>query len=173
MTKKYTKPISPPPISPSKKASCHPTKALYAKGLCRSCYEKQLRIENPEYAERQRINSRNWCNSHKEQKRQNDREYNAKTDPEIRWARSLYRQYNLTPDQYYTILQLQNGGCAICGCKPKPTKHLAVDHNHNTGDIRGLLCFRCNYGLSWFQETTQLLLRASNYVNQTINLDTL
>lgn len=58
----------------------------------------------------------------------------------------LLRKYGITEEQYEQILEAQAGKCAICLKKPR-TRRLAVDHNHKTGKIRGLLCSRCNHGL--------------------------
>jgi hypothetical protein len=52
--------------------------------------------------------------------------------------------FNLTPDEYDQILAYQGGVCAICGKPPKAGKRLAVDHDHQTGYVRGLLDFMCN-----------------------------
>jgi hypothetical protein len=150
-------------------AKCHPTKPLYAQGKCRSCYEKQLRKLNPEFAERQRENQRQWVLQHHERKRESDKAYRAKLDPEYRRARSLWSNHRITVAQYTAILKEQKGRCAICGRKQR--RHLAVDHNHKTGEIRGLLCFRCNFGLSWFQEDAQTLKQASKHVTKCINLE--
>jgi len=145
----------------SKLASCH-DKPLYAHNLCRSCYEKELRARNPDYAARQRTNCREWCKLHAEQKKRTDAAYRKKLDPALRWARSIAR-YGITPIQYEQQLKRQKGCCAICGKKPTKQR-LAIDHNHETGVIRGLLCFRCNFGLSWFQEDAELLAKASKHV---------
>jgi len=56
----------------------------------------------------------------------------------------LAQIFNLTPDEYDQILEYQGGVCAICGRPPKPGKRLAVDHDHATGHVRGLLDFVCN-----------------------------
>lgn len=53
------------------------------------------------------------------------------------------RVYGLTGEQYDALLDLQGGGCAVCGARPK-SKRLAVDHDHRTGAVRGLLCKRHN-----------------------------
>lgn len=53
------------------------------------------------------------------------------------------RVYGLSGEQYDALLELQGGGCAVCGGKPK-SKRLAVDHDHKTGAVRGLLCKRHN-----------------------------
>jgi hypothetical protein len=56
----------------------------------------------------------------------------------------LADHFNLTPADYDLILEVQGGGCGICGRAPRVGKRHAVDHDHQTGYIRGLLCFRCN-----------------------------
>jgi hypothetical protein len=54
--------------------------------------------------------------------------------------------YSLAPGQYDELLALQGGRCAICRCLPE-SQRLAVDHDHGTGAVRGLLCIRCNHDL--------------------------
>lgn len=56
------------------------------------------------------------------------------------------KTYGLTAAQYDALLKRQGGRCAICRAKPK-SKRLAVDHDHKTGAVRGLLCSRCNHDL--------------------------
>lgn len=66
----------------------------------------------------------------------------------------LERTYDLTRAQYDELLTLQGGRCAICRAQPK-SKRLAVDHDHKTGAVRGLLCSRCNHdlmGAAWDSE---------------------
>lgn len=58
-------------------------------------------------------------------------------------AAMVKRTYGIEGEQYEALLELQSGGCAVCGSKPK-TKRLAVDHDHKTGAVRGLLCKRHN-----------------------------
>ena len=55
----------------------------------------------------------------------------------------LRMRYGITLAEYETRFREQRGGCAICGHPPK-TRRLAVDHEHKTGRVRGLLCMRCN-----------------------------
>jgi hypothetical protein len=54
--------------------------------------------------------------------------------------------YGITSEQYDELLKLQDHRCAICRARPK-TKRLAVDHDHKTGAVLGLLCSRCNHDL--------------------------
>jgi hypothetical protein len=86
-------------------------------------------------------------------------------------AEHLKRAYGITIEQYDTMLKNQEGKCLICSefetvIDPRTgkVKSLSVDHNHETGEIRGLLCRRCNIGLSYFKESSGLLKRASFYL---------
>lgn len=61
-------------------------------------------------------------------------------------ATMVAKTYGLGPGDYDELLARQGGRCAICRAKPK-SKRLAVDHDHKTGAVRGLLCSRCNHDL--------------------------
>ena len=75
----------------------------------------------------------------------------------------LKEAYGITIEQYDLILASQGGTCAICdGGTSK--RHFAVDHNHKNGNIRGLLCARCNTGLARFMDKIELLRRAVRYM---------
>lgn len=69
----------------------------------------------------------------------------------------LKRLFNITVAEYKKILKSQKGRCAICNRKPSRKRRLAVDHNHDTKLIRGLLCWRCNDVLGKVQDDIQLL----------------
>jgi len=57
------------------------------------------------------------------------------------------KKYGITQGQFLQMYQYKEGGCHICGRKPKPGKKLYIDHDHKTCIVRGLLCFTCNYRL--------------------------
>lgn len=80
-----------------------------------------------------------------------------------RWKGGKYARLGLTLEGYDRLLALQGGVCAICG-KPPKRNRLAVDHNHDTGAVRGLLCFRCNYGIGWFQSDAARLRKVLGYL---------
>lgn len=84
-------------------------------------------------------------------------------------ARDAYlkRKYNMSLEQYGVMLKAQRGRCAICGNKPK-TRSLHVDHDHNTGIIRGLLCYRCNYGFGFFRYTRSIYNGLISYVTNVL-----
>lgn len=77
-------------------------------------------------------------------------------------AGRLARDYGLTEVQYEEMLTAQGGVCAICRGSCPTGRSLAVDHDHTTGAIRGLLCVRCNQGLGVYElirETADEYLR--------------
>lgn len=76
----------------------------------------------------------------------------------------LRRKYGITEKVYSQILEAQGGVCAICGNPSSPGKSLAVDHDHESGAIRGLLCFECNTGLGKFRDSLDLLETAHAYL---------
>ncbi|HEC64952.1 MAG TPA: hypothetical protein ENI23_06655 [bacterium] len=77
----------------------------------------------------------------------------------------LMRCYGITKKQYDAMLEQQNGLCAICR-KKEINRRLAVDHNHATKQIRGLLCSLCNTALGKFDDSVNMLTRAINYLKK-------
>lgn len=74
----------------------------------------------------------------------------------------LKRLYGITIEQYLTLVTLQNGCCKICGIKP--SYKLAIDHNHTTRKIRGLICIPCNLALGNLQNKPSLCRLAAKYL---------
>lgn len=70
----------------------------------------------------------------------------------------------MTLELYDLMFEAQGGMCAICGGVNASGKRLAVDHDHVTGEIRSLLCSRCNLGLGYFQDNPTLLANARSYL---------
>jgi hypothetical protein len=92
-----------------------------------------------------------------------------KANPERRaeqQRRSNFRfSYGITVVEYAAILADQGGGCAICGKPPGKTWH-AVDHDHATGRVRGVLCALCNHMLGQAKDNPTLLRRAAEYLEE-------
>jgi Autographiviridae endonuclease VII len=84
--------------------------------------------QDPEYRERELVRKRRHRAAHKEELS----DYN------------LRRRYGICLADYQALLARQGGRCATCRRKPKPKCSLQVDHCHKTGQVRGLLCNRCN-----------------------------
>jgi hypothetical protein len=81
----------------------------------------------------------------------------------------LLHKYGLSLADYNQMLTAQAGLCGICGIKP-PDKDgvLAVDHCHETGKVRGLLCRDCNAGLGLFRNNVLILQHAVRYIRKNI-----
>ena len=85
----------------------------------------------------------------------------------------MKRLYGLSLDEYRIMIYEQNNKCAICN-KPetmidyrsKEIKDLYVDHNHETGKVRELLCSSCNQGIGLLQESLEILTNALNYLKK-------
>lgn len=89
-----------------------------------------------------------------------------------RWIQS---RYGIGQEEYHALYLAQGGGCAICGkAAGEPTrrggaqtKALAVDHCHETGIVRGLLCTDCNVGIGLFGDSPARLELAAAYLTRT------
>lgn len=92
------------------------------------------------------------------------REYAARRRVETpkRWEHLKYR-YGIDYADYLTMSEEQNGQCAICGVTVDP---LHVDHCHETGVVRGLLCGPCNTSLGGFKDDPSILQRAIAYLDK-------
>lgn len=81
-------------------------------------------------------------------------------------AANLKRMFGMSLEEYTEKAEKQGNVCAICGSLCKSGKQLAVDHNHNNGAIRDLLCGNCNGGLGKFQDNPELLEKAAEYLRK-------
>lgn len=75
-------------------------------------------------------------------------------------------KYGISHDEYDALLKEQNGLCAICGRPDRLGKSLAVDHDHKTKLIRGLLCQNCNQAIGLLDDSIDLLLAAVQYLDR-------
>jgi hypothetical protein len=102
---------------------------------CKACFNEIN--DTPEYRERQRDNH-------------------------------LKRLYGLSAEEYDTFFREQGGVCAICKQESDTTgknSKLHVDHDHTTGKVRGLLCYRCNVAMGFLSEDTQRIYQILDYIS--------
>lgn len=120
---------------------------------------KQIRLFNPKIIKK-------YKPTKQQQKFYNEKYYQKR----INWR--LKKRYSITDIDYESLLKEQNYSCAIC--KIHITEHkkikgekknFAVDHCHKTSKIRGLLCYKCNMGLGYFNDDSIKLAQASAYLS--------
>jgi len=104
---------------------------------------------NPERYEEQK---RRYREEHKEERR------------DVARRGHLWRQYGLTPEEYDFLRLAQADLCAVCGLADAAGLH--IDHHHDTGLIRGLLCGKCNRAIGLLREDPALFDAASSYLQR-------
>ena len=117
--------------------------------------EKRLRERQQDIEKirlRERLAKRKWLEKNPEKK-------------QISTRNSQLRRYGLTIEQYTAMRISQGDCCAICK-EFANGKTLSVDHNHITGQVRSLLCSKCNTGLGMFRENKQLLQNTIDYLKR-------
>lgn len=113
----------------------------------------------------------------------NNKNTTNKLDPQCKECRKTYystekmnkyfikSKYGMTVEEYDILSEKQGGVCAICG-KPEPDQkrsRLCIDHDHETGKVRGLLCSQCNFALGNFNDDISSLLKAAEYLTNNQN----
>lgn len=88
-------------------------------------------------------------------------------------AWQLKRKYGITPDIVFEMYEQQEGRCAICRTRGDvrelgfvKRESLCVDHDHRTGEVRGLLCGFCNRGIGLLRDSQDILTSAKKYLNK-------
>ena len=84
--------------------------------------------------------------------------------PEWYRKRNLEKRFGITLEQYEQMAKEQNYLCAICKRPEIENRRLSVDHDHETGEVRQLLCSSCNVGLGRFQDSILVLEAALDYL---------
>jgi hypothetical protein len=146
-----------------------------AKNLCRLHYDRLYRKAHPEKLKnygrtyRERHSERIRAAESSPARRAQKREW-ARRDPE-RARRKRRKQrlklYGLTLSEYDALLAAQGGACATCRRRPdqlRRKENLHVDHCHQTGRVRGLLCYECNAAIGTLGDTAEALRRAVAYL---------
>lgn len=132
---------------------------------CNLAASKRRNAANP-MPNRER--ARRWQRENPERREKYQQLYRASGRKAISDRRSyLKRSFGMTLEQYDAMLSAQGGGCAICGRPPSARISLHVDHDHDTGRIRALLCFPCNNALGLLQESEGVVLKMLGYLQMT------
>jgi hypothetical protein len=124
--------------------------------------KRASRLRNIEAA---RARDRAYYLANKDKRDAQSKAYHAAGDNRLR---SRLKKYGLTPDTYRALLKSQKDKCAICKAKePGGNRRWHVDHCHDTGKVRGLLCSQCNVGIGMLKHSPKILKAAISYCTPT------
>ena len=92
------------------------------------------------------------------------------------WERNLRNNYQLAPEAFNALWEQQGGKCGVCSTPMAPrgrtSDSVCVDHNHLTGEVRGLLCRGCNHGIGQLKDCPDVLEAAAKYLRSKGNYST-
>jgi Recombination endonuclease VII len=153
--------LVPPLTDEERKAKQKARKAAYAKARGAAWraanveYRRAYRAANKEHANA--LRRAHWAADPERTRRER-----AKAAPRLK-ANRLKSLYGLTVEAFDALMQVQEGQCAVCrlafgNARPH------VDHDHETGRVRGLLCGPCNRGLGCFRDNPEVLVSAAAYL---------
>ena len=135
----------------------------YAVNMLRKCSRCHVEKEqSSEYFYRQD----RYCKDCRKAYRREQYHADPEADLDKQHKAHIKRLYGLEPEEYEALLEAQGGACALCGAKRGNLKNrrLTVDHDHQRGLVRGLLCQRCNSGLGMFDDDADKLRAAAAYI---------
>lgn len=153
-------------------AKCHPDRPHRCRGLCNACYQRE-KIK-PGWVRTGRPARVNTC-GHPEKphvghgqcggcRTRAYRDRNREADKLKRKDYQLRVTYGITLAEFLAMYEAQGSACALCR-KPVPVeRNRHVDHCHDSGRIRGILCFDCNKGLGLLGDSPESIRRALDYV---------
>ncbi len=147
----------------------------------RTDYHREWRQNNPEkmkiYAENRKSSQKRYRETHREELKIKKHQYYlnnkekfdtkakeyAKANPKVNRRIKRRLTYGLTHERFLVLLESQKFKCAICKINiTEETLH--VDHDHETNEVRGLLCQNCNFGLGRFKDDPHILYNAQKYL---------
>lgn len=115
--------------------------------------------------------SQKYYQSHKDMLQERGRERQRCLSLDIKRAKSLRWNYGLSLDQYNKMFFEQDGRCLGCGkSQDHFQRRLAVDHDHKTGKVRGLLCTKCNRAVGCSDDNPQILRQLANYLEKEMTI---
>jgi len=121
-------------------------RGIYRSNRCKSCYKiMRARVAKDRYERYKKIG-------------RFDNSNNARKN-----------RYGISPETYQLMLIEHQGGCAICRRPCRTKKSLAVDHDHKTNQVRGLLCHGCNIALGYLEDNEDLIWNMLEYLKKYSN----
>lgn len=136
------------------------------RGDCKTCVLAARRARYESDAETLKARVADYRARHPERVRESQRKSRSKWTPEQCRDRNTLRKYGLSSESFDQMLADQGAACAVCRTDD-PGAYWCVDHDHLTGDVRGILCINCNMGLGQFRDDIATLIAAADYLMRT------
>jgi len=145
----------------------HPRSKDGLQSYCIPCHKEANQASRERNREKDRERSARWrANNPQKVKEKRDRYYQKNKEKlnANRRKQHFLEKYDLLPTELAELQKKSKGHCMICR---KKVEKLCVDHNHRTGEVRGMLCQRCNLALGQFNDDPRLLKSALAYLGKT------
>jgi hypothetical protein len=167
---KIERPIGQYSKDKSKKSGLRP--------YCKTCVKKRYNAEREKH---KTYSKRHYAENREKYRTYSKRHYEYNREKHKTYSKNYYlneknkykvatntrrRKYGISEDEFCRLVNQQNNCCGICSKKFDYTP--SVDHCHRTGEIRGILCNRCNTGLGQFSDSPELLENAIKYLHRKV-----
>jgi hypothetical protein len=130
-----------------------------------NAYQKQYYLDNATEIKKRSIKQKKkYRQENVEKIKKYQKEYDKNNSKRKKYSH-IKRDFGITENEYDLIFAKQEGKCAICGKHQNEFKTpLGIDHDHETGKVRGLLCFNCNTGIGKLKDDITILEKAIEYL---------
>jgi len=133
---------------------------------CKRCFLRAAHDRHAANPGPARERARQWNRENAEHRQVYMEEYKRSGRKRVADRKShLKRTFGITEADYERILSSQGGGCAICG-RPPGGRKLHVDHDHDSGEVRGLLCFACNVAIGHLRDDPMIAIKLLDYLER-------
>jgi len=141
------------------------SKASGYRSWCKTCDNINSRVQYNKDPQARRDKRKEYYYENREDEIQKRGEF-RKNNVDMHRGHKYRQLYGITLEQFEEMRTLQNCSCAICGKHESQNKNkkLFVDHDHDTGNVRELLCHGCNTGIGLLQDDIELLQKALDYL---------
>jgi len=146
----------------------HPNGKYGKRPRCKACVKEENAEFEKTYRPKRQDKSQAWYESNKDAVKEGREKigWRWKYKPENKRNHNLKARYGISAKEYDALLARQNGKCAICGLEMDEGKRLAVDHDHETGKVRGILHVRCNSAIALFKASPEICRKEAEYLEK-------
>lgn len=131
----------------------HPERKHQARGMCNSCYVMWRRSKCPRTRRLKNEANRRYAARKREE------------NPDHNWESKILCTYGITKEEFYALWSKHGNCCSVCKSPDNGSRRMCVDHCHETGKVRGILCDKCNTGIGLLGDTESGVYRALTYLN--------